>query len=32
MRQTFEQSRYEGGAKGHLLLQLQKTFKGDERF
>ena len=28
---AFDKSQYEG-KKGHLLLQLQKSFKGDERF
>ena len=28
---VFEKQRYEG-TKGHLLLQLQKSYKGDERF
>ena len=28
---VFDKSQYEG-KKGHLLLQLQKSFKGDERF
>ena len=27
----FEKTQYEG-KKGHLLLQLQKTYKGDDRF
>ena len=29
--QVFEKTQYEG-KKGHLLLQLQKTYKGDDRF
>ena len=28
---AFDKSQYEG-KKGHLLLQLQKTYKGDDRF
>ena len=28
---VFEKSQYEG-TKGHLLLQLQKSYKGDDRF
>jgi len=30
-QKLFDQDKYEG-SKGHLLLQLQKTFKGDDRF
>ena len=28
---VFEKAQYEG-TKGHLLLQLQKSYKGDDRF
>jgi hypothetical protein len=29
---VFNKDKFDKGGKGHMLLQLQKTYKGDERF